>query len=136
MSSISKLSLSNRLSTRGPVAFRIELGGQCDRDRAAGSGNVRQPFLRPRSRRIGQPLLEVALEDLGKPGRTRILRVEDRVVQVLHPLAEGEDLLPLLQRLDRCLVRICRQPVQLVHFAEEPFYLREAGGGCGSSSPS
>jgi len=29
---------------------------------------------------------QFALEDLGESGRTRILRVEDRVVQVLHPL--------------------------------------------------
>ena len=111
---------------RGPVTFRIELGGQCDRSRAAGSGNMGRQLLGPRARRIGQPLVEVTREDLGKSGRTRIFRVEDRVFQILHPLAESEDLLPLVQRRLR-LVGIGRQ-LQLVHFAEEPFDLREARG--------
>ena len=74
----------------------------------------------PRARRIGQPLVEVAFEDFGESGRIGIHRIEDRIVQILHPLPEGEDLLPLLQSLDR-FRRICRYSVQLVHLEEEPF---------------
>ena len=122
-----EIELVEPLEHRSLVTFRIELGGQCDRGRAAGGGNVGRTFRGPRSHRIGQPLVEIVREDLGESGRTGILRIEDRVVQVLHPLAEAEDLLPLLQRLDR-FRRICRQPVQLVHFSEEPFDLREARG--------
>ena len=129
-----EVELVEPLEHRGPVAFRIELGGQGERGRAAGGGNVSRPFRGPRPRRIGQPEVEVALEDLGKPGRTR--DTPRRRPGCSGPASacgrRGPSSIGPAPRPPR---RIGRQ-LQLVHLAEEPFDLREARWPCGSPSPS
>ena len=69
-------------------------------------------------------MVEVAFEHLGEAGCARVFGVEDRVVQILHLLAEGEHLFPLVECGHR-LLGIGWQ-FQPIHLAEEPFDLGEA----------
>ena len=121
-----EVELVEPLEYSDPVTSRVELYGESWRGRAAGGGDVGGELRCPRPSWIGQPVVEVTREHLSESRRTRILSVKNWIVQVLHPLAEGKDLLPLLDRTHQ-LGRICRH-LQLVHLAEEPLDLRATRG--------
>ena len=109
---------------REQVALGIELNGKRGRRRAAWGRNKYRALLSPRPRCVGQPVVEIASEYFGEGRRGKILPEEDRVVHVLHPLAEEANFFPLVQRGFR-FVRFGRE-LKLVNLAEEPFDLREA----------
>ncbi len=105
----------------GAIPFRIELRRKRDRRHFATHRKLRRPM--PVRRR--QPQIEIALENIGKSRHARIFRVKNRIVQILHPLAEIEHLLPLFKCFDG-FGRISGQTVQLIDLAKKPFDLRES----------
>ncbi len=90
----------------------------------------RHPFLggicaHPRSRRVGQPPVQVILQDVPETRRLGILRIKNGVSGLLKALTESTNFGPLLEGF-LCLNRVGRK-LQFLDPSEEPFDLRKSG---------